>query len=1380
MSDSSESKIPSFEFETRDSVATAALPTPARERWQPLRSGVVNLYRYDQEEFHYADGRLLLRGNNGSGKSRVLALQLPFLLDGEVTPARVEPDGDSAKRIEWNLLMGRHKDRTGYTWIEFGRRDADGATHFVTLGCGLRAVEGHTGLHSRWFFVTSRRVGRDLILQSEQRIPLGRDRLAEQLGAEGRVFQKAEDYRRAVDDALFGLGPRYGALIDLLLRLRRPQLTRKLDENELPEALSEALPTLPSAIVEEVAESFRGLQADKDALRDFTSAREAVAAFLREYAGYLRIAVRRRAAAVRSANSGYEHAQRAAKDAQSRLDTASTALDALATEAAALEVALAGAEADERTLAASPEMKTAGEIQLAEEAAASAEKVLASAQTDEAAAAQALALAESRLRQAEEDAAALLDLCRASLTAADAAAQAAALTDPHREHCPPADAADLSELAFEPTAESSLAKHLSRRGQSIKLLRASEQKLATLASARAAAEQALRDAEAAVYAAREAEHDAREALAAAAATLADAYAAWHAATRHLRPASPADLADAFASWLDRREGPSPFRRSAEDARSAAEQHFAARAAELERALREHEALLAQLAAEITRLEKGDTPPPPPPPTRRAERRDRPGAPLWRLCDFHPDLAPSDRAGLEAALQASGLLDAWLLPDGRLLALDEDTYVLASDGESENPDPRSAISRSLADLLVPAIDPDSPAARDLSADLVTRVLSRIGSAPEQGPHWVAPDGSWRLGPLAGRWSKSEPEYIGESTRAAARRRQIAALRARETGALAARENTRADLAGLATARAEAAAEFAAAPDEEPLRRAGYELATATQAHSTRILAAERATREADARRIDHTEAEAKLQTDADDLGLAAWLGRLDPLAEATQAYTTALAGLWPTLRHAAAQAVQIVQLREHHSSAEIEHRTRSDRRARTQSDAEATRRRFETLRDTHGKTIAEVLARFAAAQAAVADTKQDLRTNAAAQIARTAERSAAETELGAAQEKRSEKDAERRAAIARLRELAEQRLLAEAAPGVDTGGFDEPWSASHAVDLARALDAVLADTPADPELWRQRQDQIHGHIQELRDRLVPHGHQPETHQLDDIVLVRCLFQARPHTMTELQAAFDGEIAQRGRLLQEREREIIENHLLAEAAVELQKLIRSAEAWRAAANAEMHQRPTSSGVRFRFQWEADTEIRFHEIRPILLRKGELWTPAERAAVSGFLQARIAAEQTADESGSWRDHLSRALDYRRWHRFVIERQQEGQWRRLNKTTYGTGSGGEKALALTLPRFAAAAAHYTGASKNAPRLVMLDEAFAGIDPTMRAQCLGVLAQFDLDVVMTSELEWGCYATVPALAIYHLTTLPGIDAVAATRWLWNGREKRQLDHDSG
>jgi hypothetical protein len=53
------------------------LPAPARERWQPLRLGLVDFFYYDQEEFAFRDGRLLLRGNNGTGKSRRTASSSP-------------------------------------------------------------------------------------------------------------------------------------------------------------------------------------------------------------------------------------------------------------------------------------------------------------------------------------------------------------------------------------------------------------------------------------------------------------------------------------------------------------------------------------------------------------------------------------------------------------------------------------------------------------------------------------------------------------------------------------------------------------------------------------------------------------------------------------------------------------------------------------------------------------------------------------------------------------------------------------------------------------------------------------------------------------------------------------------------------------------------------------------------------------------------------------------------------------------------------------------------------------------------------------------------------------------------------------------------------
>jgi AhpD family alkylhydroperoxidase len=104
----------------------------------------VNIFRYDDEEFRYHDGRLILRGNNGTGKSRVLALQFPFLFDGEVASHRLEPDGDPAKRVEWNLLLGdRYQERTGYTWAEFGRIDpATRSAEYVTIGCGMAETAG--------------------------------------------------------------------------------------------------------------------------------------------------------------------------------------------------------------------------------------------------------------------------------------------------------------------------------------------------------------------------------------------------------------------------------------------------------------------------------------------------------------------------------------------------------------------------------------------------------------------------------------------------------------------------------------------------------------------------------------------------------------------------------------------------------------------------------------------------------------------------------------------------------------------------------------------------------------------------------------------------------------------------------------------------------------------------------------------------------------------------------------------------------------------------------------------------------------------------------------------------------------------------------------
>ena len=142
-------------------AAATSLPVPGRARWQPLRVGLVDLFYYDVEEFRFRDGRLLLRGNNGTGKSKVLALTLPFLLDGDLSPHRVEPDADPKKRMEWNLLLGGehpHPERLGYTWLEFGRLDEDGAAHVPHAR--LRAEGGQRAGHRPALVLRHRPAGR--------------------------------------------------------------------------------------------------------------------------------------------------------------------------------------------------------------------------------------------------------------------------------------------------------------------------------------------------------------------------------------------------------------------------------------------------------------------------------------------------------------------------------------------------------------------------------------------------------------------------------------------------------------------------------------------------------------------------------------------------------------------------------------------------------------------------------------------------------------------------------------------------------------------------------------------------------------------------------------------------------------------------------------------------------------------------------------------------------------------------------------------------------------------------------------------------------------------------------------------------------------------
>ncbi len=198
----------------------------------------------------------------------------------------------------------------------------------------------------------------------------------------------------------------------------------------------------------------------------------------------------------------------------------------------------------------------------------------------------------------------------------------------------------------------------------------------------------------------------------------------------------------------------------------------------------------------------------------------------------------------------------------------------------------------------------------------------------------------------------------------------------------------------------------------------------------------------------------------------------------------------------------------------------------------------------------------------------------------------------------------------------------------------------------------------------------------------------------------------------------------RILAAREREIIESHLLGEISTHLHHQLRRAEELLTVMNHEIETRPMSTGMKLKFTWlpHPDAPSGFEAIRPRLLATQATWSAAERRTIGDFLQQRIGDVRAKQDAGTWREHLAEAFDYRRWHRFGISRYQDARCSNpLTRRTHGTGSGGEKAIALTLPQLAAAAAHYKSASPAAPRLILLDEAFVGVDNDMRGKCFPI-----------------------------------------------------------
>jgi uncharacterized protein (TIGR02680 family) len=1311
-------------------------------RWKPTRAGIFNVWEYDDQTFEFGDGRLALRGRNGSGKSNALALLFPFLLDGVMSAARMDPMGGG--RSMKSLLLGRddddragryrHDSGTGYVWMEFG----DGDSH-ITIGIGAAATQHRDA--EPWFFVTTQRVGYDVELAENDK-PLGRRQLEERL-TDGTVYTKADDYRAAVDRRLFGLGERrYRRLVDLLLTLRRPHLAGKLDTDHLSATLSAGLGELDPALIEDVAHSFDDLDAMQHELEGLAASLAAVERFLPAYREHLVSAGRRRAQVVVDTLDAVRELERNLSSARKDLDASNATKGELAIRVAATNAELDRLGAEIETIRDSPAYQNATAL---DEVRKSADR--AAKDADRAAVALGRSSADASRATGQ-----------AGVARAEAAARAADVTTAVAAWAVTARAAGIeiptavdlddtwaTSVVTQRRDEVASVTHLAQRAHEASVVaQLAERHEGEGLAKRQAAERELDEAGTEVARQR--------------AELADHRSHWAAQLADIVQtvtllATGYRLPTMDNPWGERLpEGDDPVDAAAEldiqafhvaDGLVAEIDYTAARALDAAAAAVEaQERHVGELRDERDRVEAEPNPGPPTNPTRPDAAVDgRPGVPLYVCVDFAEHVDLDARSGLEAALGAAGILDARVTPeDGPSDAFDA---ALSSNWAHED------TGASLADVLVPV---------PVEGLSVARIAIVLRSIPVAGDVvTIRSDGGWQLGPLAGRFTQSEPLFIGHAARERRRAERLAALDATIAVEHAALADLELRQHRLQAARETLATTRAGQPPVAPLKIAlgvlldwSRVLDERARAHESAKVDAEAKLRAADAASIELQRAATRLHLPAHLESLRAvedLLRDCDHRRQRVASVRSTSTIAWRAAEQADETARKLLE------------RAADDQTeaARATTFAQAEQTRYEQLRTNVGGDAQRAVEALARARH-LRDEQRGLADQLAKQVGTT------EATLATLTERINGFD-QRRASLHTELTSAEQHFGAICSSEIaDVVAVDavQPGADPHA-----ASRRLLGATEPLPDDVINRMEKAYREI--LLDGLRA-GHDPSMPKVDGIDVVRVGTVDGDLPIGSLARQLRDERERTAQLLTKQEREIFETHLLTRVGDALRQLLLDADAMQHRINEEMSKVPTESGMIVELRWEpTGDEPGLRDAIQALRTAPELLGPDRRDTLREFFMQRIADVRSSEPGRSFTETLTAVLDYRAWHQFALyARFSNGKRQRVTRTFYRDLSGGEAATLLHLPLFAAAGAQYGNGSVCGPRLIALDEAFVGIDDKMRARLMGLLTQLDLDVVLTSHEFWGFYDTVPSLVLYDLVRRPPTPGVYAQRFDWS------------
>ncbi len=1346
------------------------------QRWVPRRVGLVNYWYYDEEEFEFANGKLLLRGSNGSGKSVTMQSLIPLLLDGNKSPERLDPFGSRARQMQDYLLdEGRSIDqRTGYLFMEFKR---GAAQQFLTIGLGLLARR-HRPVDSWGFAITDgRRIGRDLELYKSAfladgggaKVPISKKELRELLGDGGVFCSSQGDYMALVNQLLFGFHSldEYDELIKLLIQLRSPKLSKDFRPNVLYGIMNSSLQALSDEDLRPLTETVENMDQMRTQLAELKRNQRAAAKIQSEYNKYNRALLYNKAVNWQEARAGLRRRERAIRENE-RLQQAEQE------EFQALGIKISRLDQEQTALAAKElELRDDDAFRLEERYQAQLrrrDELGQQLQLKEANLTQKIAREKDLEKQTSQvlwQSEHLEKSLQADLSELDEIGEGVLFAD----HI--FDRDDLRQAWTEPFDFAPWhrdAQHYQHRLKQVRsALEEKERAIKRYDELLAEQDRFTNERE---LAEREQENQ-LEKLERERQSYLAVLATWYAQLEELRLQTD-ERHSLHQLVLDYGEGKG--RADLEKFLFPLWRKFDNELAEKILQEKQIHGLLSKDRADtvqaLAEWQAQEEPEPERDPQISATRRLLRQAkvdhlPFYQAVDFKEGVPAAMRATMETVFLDLGILDALIVPEDQqskarqVLGKGSDKILLAA--AAARCDGQAGLNAVLEAVCSP-----EPLRNQVERFLAGFALSEIES------EWsIKKDGCFSFGKLVGRARTGIPaRFIGVETRRLFRAEKIEALRQELAHLEKQLDSLRRNLGRLEASRVQLQQELGSLPPTNSLEQ---QVEALLAAERKTLLIGERL--EAHGLLLQNQYALVQKQSNLVrektlGLSLPPALTKVQAAEEGMQAYAVALARLqggydrWLAVRDQGASLLSGLEvLREDVDllKGELNLLKRElDGCLRLVRELQSLRERPE----------------FKRLQAEIVNIVSRLKEIPQEILGKATRRGRLEGSLsGLARELEKE----------RLELETEQRLLKQAEKELRSEanlGFAKRLQGETPEELVSEVMELLGKEESVKDLdenllTRRLQEAVYAERPDLLDYGLIIG------ELDSRLVVTARLENQTVSLYQLVDWLDGEIARNELLLDEADRELFEEIILQTVGQKIRAKIYRAEEWVRNMNRLMETRDTTSGLTLQLQWKpkpAETEDELGTWDLVRILKTDVTILSEEVfnRVTNHFRSKVERAKARlaehDSPLSFHQTIREILDYRRWFEFCLFFRKTGEPRReLTNRAFDQLSGGEKAMAMYIPLFSSVYSRYQGARDDAPRLISLDEAFAGVDDSNIRDMFELMEHLGFDYIINSQILWGDYDTVPELAICELVRPKNAEHVSVIRYLWDGKVRTLL-----